>query len=511
MGKNTAKAEYGDFQTPAALAQRICALLAQRGLHPGSLVEPTCGLGAFLLAGLKEFSPQKAIGADINDNYVKWVRGCLDGSQRGDAVTLTTADFFRTDWQDVIHGLPEPVLVLGNPPWVTNAALTTLGSQNLPAKSNFQNHNGIDAITGKANFDICEWMLIQLIEALNGRNGTLAMLCKSSVARKSLLHAWKCDLSLSDAAIYDVDADLHFDASVDAVLLVMEFGPRATGREAPVYSGLTAVAPQSVIGFENGTLLADVQGYHRWEHLRGTSTLRWRSGIKHDCSKVMELRREVHKYRNGHGELIELEDAYLYPLLKSSDVANERYSEGCRWLIVTQRGVGENTAEIEQLAPKTWRYLTSHADHLAKRGSSIYRNRPPFSIFGVGDYSFAPWKVAISGFYKRLAFGVVGPIEGKPTMLDDTSYFLPCETQEQAEYLVSLLNSTVARSFYSAFVFWDAKRPITIELLRHLDLRLLARELGSEGTFVRHFGAESLLTAVKTRKGVNATLALFPD
>ena len=66
---------------------------------------------------------------------------------------------------------------------------------------------------------------------------------------------------------------------------------------------------------------------------------------------------------------------------------------------------------------------------------------PKFSVFGVGPYSFAPWKVAISGFYKRFDFRVVSPVDERPVVLDDTSYFLPCKSQEDAETLVALLNS----------------------------------------------------------------------
>ena len=123
----------------------------------------------------------------------------------------------------------------------------------------------------------------------------------------------------------------------------------------------------------------------------------------------------------------------------------------------------------------------------SRRASSIYRDRPAFAIFGVGDYSFAPWKVAISGFYKKLAFVPVGPVNGKPVVFDDTSYFLPCETRQQAVFLAALLNSPVAQSFYSAFVFWDSKRPITAELLRRLDLRRLAKELGVAREFAAYF------------------------
>jgi hypothetical protein len=98
-------------------------------------------------------------------------------------------------------------------------------------------------------------------------------------------------------------------------------------------------------------------------------------------------------------------------------------------------------------------------------------------VFGVGDYTFAPWKVAISGFYKQLHFAVVGTLEDKPTVLDDTSYFVACRSKEEARHIAGLLNSDVAREFFSAYVFWDAKRPITVDLLRRLDLQALSREV----------------------------------
>ena len=483
------KAEYGDFQTPEALARGVCALLSEHGLRPHALLEPTCGLGRLLFAGLDQFKAvKKALGADINAQHVKRAGATLQRRQDAKKARFVEADFFVTDWEKVISELPEPVLVLGNLPWVTNAHLSTLGSQNLPSKSNFQNHNGIDAITGKANFDISEWMLIRLLKAMNGRRGTLAMLCKSSVARKTLLHGWKNKIELERSAIYRIEAALHFDAAVDAVLLVTHFGPGTHDLEAKVYSRLHgATKMETVLGYEDGMLIADLAAYHRWKHLCGEEVVKWRSGIKHDCSKIMELCQEGAKYRNGLGELVDLEDTYLFPMLKSSQVARGD-GNGNRYMLVTQRKTGSDTKEIEERAPRTWSYLKAHADLLNRRGSSIYRNRPPFSIFGVGDYSFAPWKVAISGFYKKLAFVTVGPIEGKPVVLDDTSYFLPCQTQAQTEYLGGLLNSPTAQAFYKSFVFWDSKRPITADLLRRLDLRRLAEEAGSGEMFNILFG-----------------------
>jgi hypothetical protein len=99
-------------------------------------------------------------------------------------------------------------------------------------------------------------------------------------------------------------------------------------------------------------------------------------------------------------------------------------------------------------------------------------------MFGVGEYTFAPYKVAISGFYKRLHFAAIGPHHKLPIVFDDTVYFVSCGVPDEARLLAELLNSEIAREYYSAFIFWDAKRPITAELLRRLDLRKLAAEMG---------------------------------
>ena len=510
MEKTKTIAEYGDFQTPSHLACEVCRLMAAQGIKPASIIEPTCGLGRFLFAALDAFpTVTKAIGLDINDGYIRRAGEVL--GQRPDAlkVGLAEADFFTVDWGKVVGQLPQPILVLGNLPWVTNAHLEVLGSRNLPKKSNFQGRVGFDAITGKANFDISEWMLIRLLESMSGRLGTLAMLCKSAVARKALFHGWKNNIFLRGSSIHRIDAALHFDAAVDAALLVTHFAPIAPETTAKVYVHLNDIGPYTTIGMEGGQLFADIDAFHRHKHLCGEEVLKWRSGIKHDCSKVMEFRREGERYRNGLGELVELEDNYIYPMLKSSGVAGGGGKDDIRRMLVTQRNVGDDTAEIERKAPKTWAYLQRHSGILAKRGSSIYKKRPSFSVFGVGEYSFSPWKVAISGFYKKLVFLKIGLEKEKPIVLDDTSYFLSCRNAAEADYLCELLNSKTAQAFYAAFVFWDAKRPITADLLRKLDLRRLARELGSEEMFCTLFGLQGPKKPSRARRKIELSPQLW--
>jgi hypothetical protein len=475
--------EFGDFQTPDALATHACRILADSGIRPGSLLEPTCGMGNFLMAAIEQFPEVlTGVGVDINDDYVLRVTNRIVSRGYAEKVRILRENFFEVNWTSILSDLPEPILVIGNPPWVTNSALGALGSSNLPKKSNFQNFNGLEALTGKSNFDISEWMLIKLLEILERRRATVAMLCKTAVARKVLVHAWKNAISLQDAEIHPIDAAASFGAAVDACLLVCSLSPTSHNQDCRVFRHLGDSTLAATIGFHDGQLVADVPAYERWKHLGGEEVYKWRSGVKHDCSKVMELRKEGNRFRNGFDEVMELEDDYVFPMLKSSEITNGRSKVPTRWMLVTQRAVGDETSVIRASAPRTWAYLQKQGDLLDRRASSIYRNRPRFSVFGVGDYSFAPWKVAISGFYKQLHFATIGPYANKPVVLDDTSYFVACQSEQEARFIAALLNSEPAREFFSAFVFWDAKRPITIDILRRLDLAALAHELGPEDT-----------------------------
>jgi hypothetical protein len=484
-----ASIEFGDFQTPTALASEVVNVLDQRLSTPSVVIEPTCGTGSFLYAAGQTWPTARLMGFECNEQYLIEAEKLLRTEQI--TAELACRNFFDEDWRAILHETAGPVLLLGNPPWVTNASLSGLGSSNLPQKTNFQSRKGFDAKTGKANFDISEWMVIRLLEAADSEPATIAMLLKYSVARKVLTHAWKTRLHLKNSEIRLIDAKKHFGASVAGCLFVASLAKTDSAHECSVFASIDAEQRQKLIGWRDGFLVADAHAYDRSRHLWGSSPLQWRSGIKHDCAKVMEFWHDQGGYRNGYGEIVELESKYLYPFLKTSDVVSQRLAPNRRCVLVTQREVGDDTAHIASDAPKTWAYLTRHSDKLDKRGSSIYRKRPQFSIFGVGPYSFKPWKVAISGFYKQTQFTLVPPINDCPAMVDDATYFVSFTYEETARLVSELLNSAPAQDLLASMIFMDAKRPITAELLQRMDLRKIAEELGRGaelGTLLRREG-----------------------
>jgi methylase of polypeptide subunit release factors len=471
------KAEFGDFQTPGDLARQALSLVKRLGWgEPATVIEPSCGSGAFLVAAAETFPKAHLIGLDIRESHLAEARRRL---ARHPCLTLVHGSFFNHDWDRTIGSAIAPVLVTGNPPWVTNSALSSLGSDNLPMKSNFEGLRGIDAITGRGNFDISEWMLLQNLSWLEALNGTMAVLCKTSVARKVLARAWKHRTPITNARIHLVDALQHFGAAVDACLLLAHIDNRAVSTTCTVYQTLADAEPSSTFGLVGSTVVSDVKRFQDTSFLGGkNSRYTWRSGIKHDCAKVMELEWTSKGLLNGYGEKVNIEGTYLYPLVKSSDISGKRSRAGKRSMIVPQRSVGDDTKSIALHAPRTWAYLMRHKDVLDARASVIYRGKPAFSTFGVGSYTFKPWKVAISGLYKRLSFRLFGMEGGKSVVFDDTVYFLSFDNHDEAKCIHDLLSSELAQTFLNSIIFWNDKRPITAARLIQLDIDRLAETLG---------------------------------
>ncbi|MCF8298057.1 MAG: hypothetical protein K9J13_10970, partial [Saprospiraceae bacterium] len=171
------------------------------------------------------------------------------------------------------------------------------------------------------------------------------------------------------------------------------------------------------------------------------------------------------------GEEINLEKKLVYDLLKSSDLKENKTNKYRKLTIITQKKIGQETNYIKDELPLTYQYLSSHKDFFEKRKSSIYNDKPAFSIFGIGDYSFAKYKIGISGLYKSTHFTLVYPNNSKPIMLDDTCYFIGFDKLKMAEIAHYLLNSDLVQRFLKSIIFSDSKRSINKDTLMRIDFK----------------------------------------
>lgn len=471
------KDEYGDWQTNIELALSVCRLLKGTGANPKIIIEPTCGKGHFILAALQVFDNIEEIhGIEIYKPYldelkIQILQHCIDNpNKRKVKVHLYHQNVFDFDFTAIKHSLKgKTVLVLGNPPWVTNSKLGSINSCNLPHKTNFKRLSGLEAITGKSNFDIAEYICHQMIDLLTGEKASLALLLKNSVIKNIVYGQHYMPSAISDIRQYTIDAKKEFDASVAASLFYCSIEQAKKERRCIVRNFYTQQYDHEY-GWIKDCFVADVETYKKHAQIDGQSPLIWWSGVKHDCAKVMELHFDGQKYINGLGEIVDIENELIFPFLKSSDLKGEIIAATRKYVIVTQQSTSDNTEWISVKYPKTYQYLLAHAHFLDNRGSRIYKGRPRFCIFGIGKYSFKPYKVAVSGLYKHHHFTIIPPIAGKSVMLDDTCYILGLENLEDARTTQALLNCSPVQSFLNSLVFTDAKRVINKELLMRIDL-----------------------------------------
>lgn len=447
--------EFGDYQTPIEFCEKVCNYLYEQGLTDKSeaIFEPTCGLGNFLSTAFKQFN-LPVFGVDINSDYVD------NAKNRVPSASIINQNIFEVDIRTFCPY--NNVLLVGNPPWATNADL----SYNLPQKANFKELKGIDALTGSSNFDICEYIILRMIEAFSGSDSTICMLCKTSVARNVVLEIDRRSIAYKKIEMLNFNSYKVFGVSAAACIFIVQLSSKqlhvTTACDVKDFDTLESLDNLKVI---NRNLHSANSIIHNFE---GVCQMTWRSGVKHDCSKVMELELKDGSLYNKYKEKVDVEDDLIFPLVKSSLFKSPIITEYKKFVIVTQQKAKQNTDYIEEKYPHLWSYLNQHIDDFNKRKSIIYKKSGAFSMFGIGDYSFAPYKVGVSGFYKKPLFSLL--VSDKPIMTDDTSYFISFDNYNDAYTMMLLLNTQAVQDYLTSIAFLDSKRPYTVKLLSRIDL-----------------------------------------
>lgn len=483
-----ARREYGDFQTPSELGNTICSYLASEGILPDVIIEPTFGKGSFIISALRHFHQIKLVyGVEIYESYYWQTKFLIlelfinTPNLNKPKIFLYCDDIFKFDFSSIEKSFEDhSILVLGNPPWITNSELSTLNSSNLPAKSNFKFYNGLEAITGKGTFDIGEYIMLKMFKSFSKYYGHMAMLAKNSVIKNIIYDLPKMNYRIGDMVALKIDTKYFFNASVEASLFKCSFKSHSSSTICKVSLLNSPHLVENQFGWVGDKFVSDVSLYEKYKKYDGLCPYTWRQGVKHDCSKIMELDIVNNKYVNGFKIEANLEDELIYGLVKSSDINLPVITNPRKYIIITQKKTGEDTSYIKNRFPNLYQYLSENEQLFIQRKSSIYTGKTSFSIFGIGNYSFKPYKVAISGLYKRPNFSLILPYKGKPIMLDDTCYFLGFDNITESIIVWALLNSKYVKELLSVIAFLDSKRPYTKDLLMRLGINKIAEDIEFE-------------------------------
>jgi hypothetical protein len=153
-----------------------------------------------------------------------------------------------------------------------------------------------------------------------------------------------------------------------------------------------------------------------------------------------------------------IEPDFVYPLLRGRDVARWQARPSAYILVPQQPGkpsVGFDEGQLKVNYPRTYAYLKHFEDVLRQR--SGYRKyfdpaRDPFySVYNVGQYTFAPYKVMWREQASELTATAVIASD-QPFIPDHKLMLVPCSTPGEASYLTACLNSAACRLAVGSYV-----------------------------------------------------------
>jgi len=211
-----------------------------------------------------------------------------------------------------------------------------------------------------------------------------------------------------------------------------------------------------------------------------------------------------------------IEPDLLYPLLRGRDVRRWK-AQPSAWILITHLpGMGLKAIpekEMQTDYPRTYGYLKRFEEVLRERAAfkryftrkdkngRIVETGPFYSMFDVGTYTFAPWKVVWPNIASALNAAVVASSEGKVVVPQHIVTLVACETEDEAHYICALINSSSAnftaraysqeggKSFGDPHILehiliprFDLKNPVHLRLA---ELSMQAHEAGRIGDEMR--------------------------
>jgi hypothetical protein len=119
----------------------------------------------------------------------------------------------------------------------------------------------------------------------------------------------------------------------------------------------------------------------------------------------------------------------------------------------TRQGIPE--AEMKRKLPKTFAYFKRFEDRLRMRSGfkQYFRPTDPFySIYNVGPYTLAPYKVVWREQSSQFQAARITPDQGRIVIPDHKLMAVSCSSLQEADYLTALFASSICRLLVVSYV-----------------------------------------------------------
>lgn len=485
----------GEHFTPAWLADHVVDAV---WTGDGRWLDPTAGVGSFGLAadrrrrreGLesldfvgieRDFASFTAAAASL-----AWVRGAAPGRLFDERpIGLILGDVLSiAPPADLEEGFDR---IVGNPPWVlwdryTAAERAELGP--LWGAYGLRTERGMQSILGGGKRDVSMLVTLAAADRWLKPGGELSFVLPCSVFRSTAsakgFRRWKLpsgvELSVErvddfsrvkvfpQASVQAAAARIRKSSSMrypvpyyvwrsrrreDAVACWARPSDQADATSAWTYESLDSRDVSSVLGRCDYRARLGV-------NTGGAGGVYWFRKIGEESAGVWRMANLASRGRRAVQALeVEIESDLLFPALLGRDVRRFQATPSA-WLLFVQDPVsrrGIDPQELVRRAPKAMAYLDAMAPRLRERAAlrryfsrldesgRVHWTAPFYTMFNVGRYTLSPWKVVWNRMGGRMGAAAVGDREGRLVMPQETHSFFPVDGEDEAYYLVALLNS----------------------------------------------------------------------
>lgn len=407
-------------------------------------------------------------------------------------------------------------LVAGNPPWVNWDNLPEKYRDNTKpiwVHHGLFPHGGMDTILGKGKKDISMLMAYEVCDALLRNGGRLGFVMTQSVLKTSSGQGFRTFKLASGVplAVGHVDdmVDLQpFEAATNRTsVVILEKGRtnsypvaytvwQKTVRGKRVGYDLTlpeawemtrrlnyVAEPVASSDKRSAWLTARRKATRALRKMSGQSDYEAHEGVNTGGANAIYWLTKIQERRDGtilvqnltEGAKrkvdqiqSEVENDLVFPLVRGRDVRRWHPLPSAHILMVQdvkeRRGVDETTLQSD--LPKTWKYLKHFETELRARAAfkryftrkhkgKIIETGPFYSMFDVGEYTLARWKVVWKYIAAEFACAVLAPPQqgdGKICIPDHRLIAVECQGKDEAYYVAGILNSVTCRLFTRAYM-----------------------------------------------------------
>lgn len=483
----------GEYYTPRGVAELAVEELSVADVADETFLDPGCGSGAFLAVCIdrtrealaEDCSPEEVVetvtdtvyGIDLNPVAVKsaklgYVLSLLPSLQSAGVesveIPVFLGDSLRLTRDDPIgvadHDLTVDHLV-GNPPWITwgnlPEAVRDAWRERYADRLDLLPHRGPASRLGFGNDDVSLPFVWVCVHHYLREGGDASFVLKRDVTKGpagKLLRSQSLDgRSLAVRFVHDFGDLRPFGEQVDAGSAIYTLSadeepefpiPAAAWRhgsegEGPDFStagGMRRTLDRESTGFVPVDGDDPSSAWIRRDAERqalGECDHEIRHGLKDDAKEVFALDRS---------QLSDLEPDLVYPYLKSKHVVKYGLFDHDLHLVPMEKAGQDNEDELRTRYPRTYEYLDAHRDRLADRASSWLERGPFYNVFGLGDYTWADYKVVWCRLGFKPHFAVVSTVTDpdlgeKQVVPGDHFMFVSTDDRHEAHFLTALLNS----------------------------------------------------------------------